>query len=235
MLDMTDVAVKPSMETSSADGLSTPSLPLSWTDYDSKEMFQKYRLWVTYIGNRIDIEKAIKGVQPVYIWPEQVKFMKDYDEKNDNNKSKKRKFNDLDDSSNGADGNDDSEHKEKKTKFSAMSSIFDYFQRSIVSMFQWTSSLVYSSTRNDDKEIDTNVKEVKSKVLTTEEVNNLIFADLKGKGYFVGPGDVYGGDYNIYKGGDPSNSHSAGTIRVVRSKKVSTMSIDIFITLHSFM
>jgi tRNA intron endonuclease, catalytic C-terminal domain len=39
-------------------------------------------------------------------------------------------------------------------------------------------------------------------------------------GYFVGPGDVYGGDYTIYRGGDPSNSHSTATVRVVRQRKV---------------
>ena len=38
--------------------------------------------------------------------------------------------------------------------------------------------------------------------------------------YFVGPGDVYGGDYTIYRGGDPSNSHSTATVRVVRHREV---------------
>ena len=40
--------------------------------------------------------------------------------------------------------------------------------------------------------------------------------------YFVGPGDVYGGDYTIYRGGDPSNSHSTATVRVVRHREVRT-------------
>lgn len=49
-----------------------------------------------------------------------------------------------------------------------------------------------------------------------------IFRSLQEEhGYFVGPGDVYGGDYTIYRGGDPSNSHSTATIRVVRQRKVS--------------
>ena len=42
-------------------------------------------------------------------------------------------------------------------------------------------------------------------------------------GYFIGPGDVYGGDYTIYRGGDPSNSHSTATVRVVRQRKVRKM------------
>ena len=48
-----------------------------------------------------------------------------------------------------------------------------------------------------------------------------IWQDLHNMDYFVGPGDVYGGDYSIYRGGDPSNSHSTATVRVVRQRKIS--------------
>lgn len=37
----------------------------------------------------------------------------------------------------------------------------------------------------------------------------------------VGPGDVYGGDYVLYKGKDPSQSHSIATILVHDSHIVS--------------
>jgi len=47
-----------------------------------------------------------------------------------------------------------------------------------------------------------------------------IFTACQHRGYFVGPGDVYGGDYNIYRGGDPSNSHSTATVRVVRKRTI---------------
>ncbi len=36
----------------------------------------------------------------------------------------------------------------------------------------------------------------------------------------MGPGDVYGGDYNIYRGGDPSNAHSTATVRLVRKRAI---------------
>jgi len=42
---------------------------------------------------------------------------------------------------------------------------------------------------------------------------------LQREGFFIGPADVYGGDYNIYKG-NPTNSHSMATIRVVYNGKV---------------
>ena len=47
-----------------------------------------------------------------------------------------------------------------------------------------------------------------------------VFSACQARGYFIGPGDVYGGDYNIYRGGDPSNSHSTATVRVVRKRAI---------------
>lgn len=51
-----------------------------------------------------------------------------------------------------------------------------------------------------------------------------IFADLHEQGYFVGPADAYGGDFSLYKGGgDPTQTHSIATVRVVgRGHKVRT-------------
>ena len=60
----------------------------------------------------------------------------------------------------------------------------------------------------------------KQPLLSHEEQRCAVFKDLQDKGFFIGPADVYGGDYNIYKG-DPSNSHSMATIRVVYNGKVS--------------
>jgi hypothetical protein len=34
-------------------------------------------------------------------------------------------------------------------------------------------------------------------------------------GYLIGPADVYGGDYTLYKTADPSQSHSVATVRIV--------------------
>ena len=60
----------------------------------------------------------------------------------------------------------------------------------------------------------------KQPLLSHEEQRCAVFKDLQDKGFFIGPADVYGGDYNIYQG-DPSNSHSMATIRVVYNGKVS--------------
>ena len=54
--------------------------------------------------------------------------------------------------------------------------------------------------------------------LSNSQYQLTIFKECVKLGYFIGPGDVYGGDYNIYRGGDPSNSHSTATIRVVRKQ-----------------
>lgn len=37
---------------------------------------------------------------------------------------------------------------------------------------------------------------------------------MKRRNYFLGPGDIYGGDYTIYKGSSPADSHSTATVRV---------------------
>ena len=59
------------------------------------------------------------------------------------------------------------------------------------------------------------------KRMTNADVQSCIFAKCQDLGYFIGPGHVYGGDYNIYRGGDPSNSHSTATVRVVRRSTIS--------------
>ena len=56
--------------------------------------------------------------------------------------------------------------------------------------------------------------------MTNADMQSAIFAKCQNLGYFIGPGHVYGGDYNIYRGGDPSNSHSTATIRVVRKRTI---------------
>ena len=38
-------------------------------------------------------------------------------------------------------------------------------------------------------------------------------------GYFIGPGDGYGGDYSLYKGTDPTESHSIATLRIINGDK----------------
>jgi hypothetical protein len=57
---------------------------------------------------------------------------------------------------------------------------------------------------------------------------DLVFQDLNKKGYFVGPGDVYGADYSIYTG-SPSDNHSIATGKVKPEIKVNYMKFYIII------
>ena len=60
----------------------------------------------------------------------------------------------------------------------------------------------------------------RKETLTNQKYQQTVFNECVKMGYFVGPGDIYGGDYNIYRGGDPSNSHSTATVRVVRKQTI---------------
>ena len=45
---------------------------LIWTVAETKDMFQEYRLWPSFVGTNFDQERrASKGRLPVMIWPEQ--------------------------------------------------------------------------------------------------------------------------------------------------------------------
>lgn len=46
------------------------------------------------------------------------------------------------------------------------------------------------------------------------------------EGYMVGPADVYGGDYSLYKTTDPSKAHSVATVRLIESNMRDCTNID---------
>lgn len=46
------------------------------------------------------------------------------------------------------------------------------------------------------------------------------FETFHWKGYLLGPGDIYGGDYCLYKGNSPNEAHSVATVLNVQSTKV---------------
>lgn len=225
---------------------------LVWTEFEAKEMFQRHRLWVTYIGTALDPDKQHKGVPPVYLWPEQKRLLDqckvdsqqhevdnvskiDLVTEIDDGQPKKRKHEEietnlpeLDESSSNSnhitDNDDDFEISKKKRArtswfgdtlsilqqgfFNTIGRVYNWFQQSLFGSFTTKSSNNNQALKENDV------------YMSTEDVNFSIFTDLRSRGYFVGPGDVYGGDFNIYKGGDPSNSHSAATIRVVRKKRI---------------
>ncbi len=47
-----------------------------------------------------------------------------------------------------------------------------------------------------------------------------MFTDLQSKGYVIGQGERYGGDYCLYKD-DPTKSHSSATVRIISDDNVS--------------
>jgi tRNA splicing endonuclease len=188
-----------------------------WVEAETKVMFQKYRLWPSFIGAKVNDEKLTKGVLPVVLWKEQKKYLQNQNALKDNHiilpgitdtNSRKRKHDDINDDEN-ADNDEDTVQPVKKTKNNS-----DSFVNGVVvglmQPFQWISSMsqyFLKPQKVDDK---------KDSVTATT-----IWQDLHNMDYFVGPGDVYGGDYSIYRGGDPSNSHSTATVRVVRQRKIS--------------
>ena len=46
-----------------------------------------------------------------------------------------------------------------------------------------------------------------------------VFDGLQKRGYIIGPGDIYGGDYCLYKE-SPEIAHSSATVRVVNERNV---------------
>ena len=75
---------------------------------------------------------------------------------------------------------------------------------------------------NQERKCDDNATSVVTKYSEEEKTRNMIFQDLHDRKYFVGPADAYGGDYSLYKGGgDPTQTHSIATVRVIeRGHKV---------------
>jgi tRNA splicing endonuclease len=58
-------------------------------------------------------------------------------------------------------------------------------------------------------------------IIPTKDAYNLVYLDLVKQGFLVGPGHLYGGDYNVYeRGKDPSSSHSVATIRALSTPKI---------------
>ena len=192
---------------------------LLWVEAETKVMFQKYRLWPSFIGAKVNDEKVNKGVLPVVLWKEQKKYLESQNALKDNHiilpsindiNTRKRKHDDInDDDDNDNDNDEDSVQPIKKVKNNA-----DFVNGVVVGLmqpFQWITSIgkyFLKPQKDDDKKKD-------AVTATT------IWQDLHNMDYFVGPGDVYGGDYSIYRGGDPSNSHSTATVRVVRQRKIS--------------
>lgn len=73
------------------------------------------------------------------------------------------------------------------------------------------SGVVVAQTTKDSHEIAQKPK----------SYNQQVFDLFQDRGYFIGPGDSYGGDYTLYKGGNPSTSHSIATVLIAPTHSVS--------------
>lgn len=217
---------------------------LLWTMAEMKDLFVAQRMWPSFVGAKdttqssytshgkaLNIEDEYK--LPVLLWPEQKRYLDNKSggnygveklkqstekeittegekivggsaSKSEGNGKKKRKR--------GEDAEEDKKEesadiisapqskKARKGGGGIFAGLAGFFGDAITSVAR----LVFPKKR-----------------LTNSEAQLAIFSSCQNMGYFIGPGHVYGGDYNIYRGGDPSNSHSTATVRVVRRPTIS--------------
>ena len=183
-------------------------------------MFRENRLWPTFVGATIQGDKETeRGALPVLLWPEQRSYLDERDGisgnknitvKNPLNRKRKRENeNDITSSSSSSStsssivqGYVNPSKKIKKTS-DYINVIYKFFNNILNTITFGTFNKLFTK-----------------KLLNHEEQRYIVFKDLQDRGWFIGPADVYGGDYNIYQD-NPSTSHSMATIRVVYNGIVS--------------
>ncbi len=217
---------------------------LLWKLEQMREMFLKHKMWPSFIGAKVELtnshhqahgsSKAAVGLLPIVLWPEQEALLKEngYDitkskglqegetvpiagtkrKREDNASDEEDKQDVSEDDSDEEEDNSNSSHNttpRKKARRGESSGndaigVFAYMWSAVTAPFHYIFGLSNSE---------------ESKRLTKAELQMTIFRKCYELGYFIGPGDVYGGDYNIYRG-DPSNSHSTATIKVCRRRTI---------------
>jgi len=99
-------------------------------------------------------------------------------------------------------------------------------------MLNWFNRLYYYIFTN--KLFNQTLSSNNSLILSTVNINNLndpittknkVYEDLQLRKHFIGPGDIYGGDYTLYKGDSPADSHSHATVQVIRSHLISSKNV----------
>ena len=214
-------------ETSSLRHSATSSLErLLWTVAETKECFQKYRMWPSFIGLSIDQEKkGSKGKLPVMLWDEQHRYLSEMVAANSSSSSssstvpitpsRKRKLSEVDEVA----GDDEAElltpakKKSRNTFFSTLTNGFHNLTSRVSSVLtgaaQWmfsmgsgttlgwsigssNSSKTFPTTRSGGEKMQGGLKTKRD-----GDVQMTVFRSLQHQEYFVGPGDVYGGDYTV--------------------------------------
>ena len=210
-----------------------------WVYNDVKPFFKVHKLWPSFIGTRLSREEELNGALPVLIWNEQKKYLEYTNSIKEGSsniaatiKTKKRKREDED-----SDDNDNGNSRRSRSRtflslFTFMETHIGRFINSIKSVF--FSSPTQMQIHNEQNIAPSLTVEALDTLDTLESppppnitesyddkhkrnklsLPDLVFQDLNRKGYFVGPGDVYGADYSIYTG-NPSDTHSIATGNVI--------------------
>ena len=186
-------------------------------------MFRENRLWPTFVGAKIQGDKETeRGALPVLLWPEQRSYLDECDGINGNNNTTVIKQ--SNDRKRKRENNIEMNNEESSSSSSSSSSIVQGYvnpSKKIKKASDYV-NIFYTFFKNVINNITfgTFNKLFTKKLLNHEEQRYIVFKDLQDRGWFIGPADVYGGDYNIYQD-NPSTSHSMATIRVVYNGIVS--------------
>jgi tRNA intron endonuclease, catalytic C-terminal domain len=199
-------------------------------------LFREFNFWPTYLGSRTDFGDEEKGALPVLVWPEQDYFLSSNGTNDDRTRKRPREPIEDDD---GDYGNIGAKKKLRPGLWERMSTLikkkmpvfFSYFssQKTVtlpkpteeistgnaVEHVSFIESLpIYGSGSSGEKaEAVTTIALSSPHMTLATLVRSSVFISLTRKGFFIGPGDIYGSDYSIYVG-DPSQGHSVATIRL---------------------
>lgn len=219
---------------------------LVWKMSQSREMFKTYRLWPSFVGARVESavhgpagapNKASIGLLPVVVWPEQEAYLRQQgvdittskgldtiaEGGSSSSAGKKRKRDASADDEDNDDGDNNNNDKKKngdeeaeKTKDESAPAKRTRTVEKTPGMLARVGGFFWNALTAPLRATGL----IAPKKFSNKDMQEVIFKACADLDYFIGPGDVYGGDYNIYRGGDPSNSHSTATIRVVRKRTI---------------
>lgn len=211
---------------------------LVWDNERIKGLFQKHRVYPTFIGVKNSLDKHTRGITPVLLWPEQVHSLQftvegaQYSQPNSSNKNKGKKSSDDDKNKGKKRKREDSpaappstpvikETPAPKRSRTTSSFFFDLLSTFTFGLIPRSLPAPPSIALRDNKTV--RLVPINPKDVTPPpDIHSVVYLDLVKQGYLVGPGQLYGGDYNVYeRGKDPSSSHSVATIRALGTPKVS--------------
>jgi tRNA splicing endonuclease len=187
------------------------SSPFVWIPTEVKRLFQVFNLSPTFIGASFTT-KCI----PVLLWPEQRSYLQTKEKEihgesrasnSATRQTKKRKFDETADSEADATGVSSSDalvvHNESDTKRKRMrTGFYDTVARfASLTSINFRSLVSFFSVPGFRRKAGNNSIEKRDSIDRDALHRNKVFHDLQSKSYFIGAGDIYGGDYCLYIGG----------------------------------